>query len=318
MTLSTLHWKKLLPVAPAVATIVGVLDAIWAAGTAATYYDGSARVPGAGSAWTWSRYQDVGVTEAVYATPPTDPGMTQRVVLAGASGAHAPTMLGPDTWAVDVLLCGINKSSGAWNAWDAAKPFTVGRWSGYWRVCNFPTTVAWVHLLECEEGVVVILEDASGTCAACVLGGLWDPHSTDALDAETDGRRYGMMVGGQGGLSLTFLSSATQFLDHNTGASLAHHAIFLPGGAGLKATARQSLWEAASSATAMVTLSGAPVTLPITCRETATGNWSSRLREVVYCTASRTGRRLVVGGVDKGYVLGASSAADDDAVLLLA
>jgi len=319
MTIAALHWHKLLPVAPAASTIVGLIDAVYTAGIAATYYDGASRVPGAGSAWAWLRDQPAGVTEAAYASPPTATALAQRILVAGAAGAKAPTMRTPDTWQASTLLAGVNKNSGAYGAWDAALPFTAGQWFGFWRACNFPATVALVHMIECEEAVVLILESTAGACAAVVLGAPWDPYSTDPLDAEADGRVYGMLTGGQAALNTAFLSSSAQFLGWGAANGLPHTGCFVPGAAGIRTLQRQTMWTFAGSAGMLSTPSGRPVTLPsIDHYDLTTSNFIGRLRQIEYCSLSRTGRRLSVGGTDEGYVLGCVSGADDDAVLLVA
>jgi len=314
----TLHWKKLLPVAPATATIDGVLDAIYAALGAATYYDGSARTPGAGSAWTVSRFQAGGVTEAVYATPPAEYGQVQRLIWSGASGAKTPTMRAPDTWAINTLLYGVNKNSGAFNAWDAALPFTGGQWSGYWKGPSFVSTTIYVHVLECEEAVAVFLEGNTNACGGGFSGALWDPGSSAGLDCEADGRLYGLLTNGTGTFNADFLISTVDFMEHYNSASGAHAGCFVPGSSTWRLLRRHAIWGSAASASMSILPSGTPVTSPIWYRDsTSPYNFTGSLRGIETCQLSRTGRRLRVSGVDKAYIVGCSSIADNDSIALL-
>ena len=104
MSLAPLAWRYVGAQAFASATVASALDALFTLGGAATYDDATTRTPGSGSAWTWSRYQNAGTTEACYATPPTDT-LGLRVILAGAASAVflAPAPLAPAPAAASVL-----------------------------------------------------------------------------------------------------------------------------------------------------------------------------------------------------------------------
>lgn len=197
----TLHWRKLAPVTPGVSgSIPSALDAIYTAFTAATYYNSAARTPGSGSAWTASRYQNSGTTEAVYLTPPTSTALAQRVIFAGAASgpSPSPTMNTWDAWANAKLLVGINKNSGAFSSWNSATPFTSGTFSGYWGCWRNAFSGIIVNVYESEESVLISLTygTASWLFAA---GAIVDPLQTGSGLAETDGRLYGMMVSGSNG-----------------------------------------------------------------------------------------------------------------------
>ena len=71
MALPTLNWKYVGALNHTVSSINSALDAVYTLGTAVTYADGSVRVPGTGSAWTWNR-EISGVTVAAYGAPPTN------------------------------------------------------------------------------------------------------------------------------------------------------------------------------------------------------------------------------------------------------
>ena len=52
MPVPVLKWRALAPVTLAANTVNAAMDALYTAGTAATYADGSARTQGTDSAWT--------------------------------------------------------------------------------------------------------------------------------------------------------------------------------------------------------------------------------------------------------------------------
>jgi len=64
MSLAALNWRYVGSAGFATATVATVLDAVYTLGLSVTYADTTTRTPGSGSAWTWSRYQNVSVTEA--------------------------------------------------------------------------------------------------------------------------------------------------------------------------------------------------------------------------------------------------------------
>ncbi len=132
MALPAQQWKYVGSQSFVSGTVAAALDALYTLGTAATYADGSARTPGSDSAGTYSRYQNVGVTEAIYCTPATANALNQRLIWAGSASVGSATMAAPDTYLQNHILVSVNKNSGAFNAWDAALPFTSGEFFGYW------------------------------------------------------------------------------------------------------------------------------------------------------------------------------------------
>lgn len=261
MSLPTLNWKKLAVVVTAGAAINQVLDAIYSAGTATTYYDGSSRTPGSGSAWTFSRYQSGGTTEAVYAVPPSG-SVSYRAILAGAAGAKTPTMASPDTYTASCVIAGTAKNAGAFNAWDNAAPFTSGQFYGYWRCCLALTvTITKVHVYENQEELFVLFESNTGL----MFGAGWESlevPSGSAVCSEDGGRRYGMVVTHQtAGISTTWLEINTGFMGHSGTTSTAHHMALAVGAVATFATIDKIfILEASnSSATYLVDESGAYV-----------------------------------------------------------
>jgi hypothetical protein len=193
----TLNWRYV-GTLTFVSSISNALDAAYALGTAVTYADGSARVPGTGSAWTWAR-EVSGVTVAAYGIPPVN-ALSFNFIIGGTSGASAYTFLSPDSATLaNCIVYGMNRSSGAYTTWTSATPFTNAGFSGYWRGTRAFGTLAYdsVAMWESQEGCILQFGNAAaGSTATIGLGALLDPLSMAALNAEADGRLYSMFGSG--------------------------------------------------------------------------------------------------------------------------
>lgn len=301
------------------ATIEAAFNALYTLGTAVTYADGSTRTPGSGNAWTWSRYQATGVTEAVYASPPSG-SLGQRVIFAGSTTAKTPTMISPDTWATNTGLVSLVKNAGAFNAWDNAAPFTSGEFPGYARCWSTAAGTGTVYLWECDGALLASFNGAYLILAGAII----DPGSSDGLDAESDGLRYGFVVSGSGGVcDTTWQSSVTNgtWLRHVANVGAAHGWVFEPGSATVIAAQAPLYGRSAMTTTGLKTKSGAWQRLPISIRATGTAPNDfliGRLREVFLFADSQTPRSLSVASVVQGWVVAASASADSDAMLLQA
>lgn len=240
MSLPAMEWRRIAAVAPAANTIEAFLNAIYTSLQAVTYDNGDARVPGTGSAWTGSRYENVGVTEAVYATPPLAAVSDLRAIWAGVdAGAPTPKMCaygadtyGADTFAAGFILSSINKGSGAFNAWDAANPFTAGNFFGYWRgAMRTALTISQIQVIESKEGIAVFAITNTGAVVGDILGALFDPLSSDPADAESNGRLYGMSKLASSASNLgDLLYSTTNALFRNSASLNGNHTgVFEPG-----------------------------------------------------------------------------------------
>jgi len=321
MSLSPLAWRYVGAQAFASATVASALDALFTLGGAATYDDATTRTPGSGSAWTWSRYQNVGVTEACYATPPTDT-LGLRVILAGAAVAPSPvqTMAVPDVAAAGTLHANVVKNAGSFASWNAASPFTSGQTFGYWRVWASASGAGTVRLYEGTEAVLVLISTSGGSIYGVFLGALLDPESPDvASDAESDGKLYGMITSGITAAINSSMNTAAAFLDHSVSSAQNHAGIFTPGGSALLTMNRRASANAALTTTTLKTRSGRYVRAPYDYRSTAGApNDASlgRLREISMFADGKTGTRLVSGATTIGYLVSGSTSADQDAVIL--
>ena len=231
----TLNWRYVGSLTY-VSSISNALDAAYTLGTSATYADGSARVPGTGSAWTWNR-EVSGVTVAAYGVPPVN-ALGFSYIIGGTSGASAYTFLSPDTaTAANCIVYGMNRSSGAYTTWTSATPFTNAGFSGYWRgtrtfsLFGYNTVAMW----ESQEGCVLQFGDAVGGQSSSIgLGALLDPLSSAPLNAEVDGRLYSMWGSGTNSITSGTWASITAGTDATAWAGAAasgacHMGTFAPG-----------------------------------------------------------------------------------------
>ena len=321
MSLAPLAWRYVGAQAFASATVAAVLDALFTLGTATTYADTTTRTPGSGSAWTWSRYQNTGVSEACYATPPTAT-LGLRVILAGAAAlpSPSPTMASPDTATTNTLMANVVKNAGAWNSWNATSPYTSGQTFGYWRVWATSAGVGTVRLYEGTEACLVLVETSAGLSYGVILGAILDSESTDVVnDSESDGKLYGMITSGTTTTIPSSMSSTTGFLDHSALASQQHAGIFTPGGSTLLTMNRRSLSSGGMSTTGLKTRSGRYARAPYDYRASAAAPNDvalGRLREIFMFSDGRTAQKLTSGATTIGYLVGASNVGDVDVVML--
>lgn len=319
MSATAFNWQYVGSQSFVAATVAAAYDALYALGTAVTYADGSTRTPGSGNAWTWSRLQVLGVTEAVYAAPPSG-SLGQRVIFAGSASAKTPTMISPDTWATNTGLVSLIKNAGAFNAWDNAAPFTSGEFPGYARCWSTAAGTGTVYLWEADGAVMVSF---NGTYLI-LAGAIIDPGSTDGLDAESDGLRYGFFVSGAASACDTSWqsnSSNSTFLRHANANGACHGYVLDPGSATVTVVQALTSSRVAMTTTGLKTRSGAWQRVPLAVRSSGAAPNDyliGRLREVFLFADSQTPRSLSVASVVQGWVVAASASADSDAMLLQA
>lgn len=328
MSLSALSWRRLPTVTVTTSTAAGVLDHIWSVlgsgGT--TYYDGSTRTVGAGSAATWTRYQNAGTTEALYATPITDT-LTHRLIIAGVNAVRTPAMASPDTYSSNTLMISLNKNSGAFASWDhASAPFTSGSFFGYWKLWSAGGTAASkIYCFEAQEAVAVFIEDTGGAVYGSIWGAILDPESADTTsDAESDGKLYGVLTqGSAGGIVSTFntqggsLTSTNAFSSHSTTNAQPHVGCFQPGTASLLTLYREV--RGASTTTNLRTTSGRYQRAPLLYSSRAAApndRFIGRLREVQFGVDGKIGGVYRESSADVAYLIGGSSTADQDSLWL--
>lgn len=323
MPLSALNWRYV-GVRTFVSAINNALDEVYNLGTSATYADGSARTPGSGSAWTWNR-EVSGVTVAAYGAPPVN-ALSMRYIIGGTSGASAYTFLSPDTATVtNVIVYGMNRSSGAYTTWTSATPFTNAGFSGYWRGTRAFGTVAYdsVAMWESQECCVLQFgQAATGSTSSIGLGAMLDPLSTNASNAESDGRLYSMW--GSGSLSVTSSTWANTsgdgcaWLQNGGGIGTSHCGTFAPGtnvmlgGAGAQ-TAR---FFNVQPGTTFTSTNGDIARVPMIGVGGVSGNFFGQTRQI-YIVKDAQSRLAWQNGVTVlGYVWGPTLNAVGDAVVM--
>jgi hypothetical protein len=322
LALPTQNWRAVAPVTLTANTTVGILDALFTAGTAATYADGSARTPGSGSAWTWQRDTGGGVNVASYGTPPTN-ALNMRYIVAGATTlpGTGPTMIAPDTNAVNRVNIAMVKNAGAYAGWNLAAPFTSGQFSGYANVSPATTAVTYATLYywECQEGFVAELFIAAGTQGYVFGGGAFlDPLTAASASAESDGRTYSIFSSGNATfVSTTWISNLASVgpWSGDTAANSQRFWQFLPGVPAVTAVRRVST---GISATTLVSPGGEFPAIPqFHFYSLSSNQYLGALRQVVLTRAARSGQRWASGGSTVGYILSAQTTADQQACALL-
>ena len=323
MALPAQQWKYVGSQSFVSGTVAAALDALYTLGTAATYADGSARTPGSDSAGTYSRYQNVGVTEAIYCTPATANALNQRLIWAGSASVGSATMAAPDTYHQNHILVSVNKNSGAFNAWDAALPFTSGEFFGYWRFWSASTGAGNVYLWECQEAAHVAIDRAGGGTNHCMVGAYIDPGSTDAADAESDGRLYGVVTTGSTAASGNFTGTAggnTAMWGHSTGNGQTHSGIFNPGASTIQSLRRNTAWASFNTVNCGRLTSGryAYFSDSFTMNKAfGTEFMVGVLRGVSPFGDAVAGQRLNDGATDIGSIVGKNTLSADESALLL-
>lgn len=326
MSLAKNKWRYVGSANFASATTAAVLDALWTllAPANVTYPDGGStgsattRTAGSGSASTWSRYQNAGTTEALYANTRDGSG---AILIAGAAAlpAPSPTMASPDVAANNILMVNVVKSPGAFNTWNAASPMTSGTTFGYWRV--WPTTAGTgtVRVWEATGGIWFTISTTAGTTYHAVPGLHVDPESTDTVsDSESDGYLYGMFVSGSGAVSGTGphdTDTGAGLFGNSVSASACHGGVITPGGSAILGVKKAIATVTAITTTGTKTRSGAYHRLPIPCRYTAAApnDFSAgRLREITIVSDALNGQKQAPGGIVSFYFVGTHESSTND------
>lgn len=283
---------------------------------AVTYASGAARTPGAANAWSIETAEGAPV-EALLLAPPTGSPASGKVLLAGYNGVKTPTMctLNADAWVANCLLVGVSSNGGALSGWDGATPLGAVRYSGFWRSSMaLGGAVGNVYVFESQEAVEVYYVNGTNVCGFRA-GAIIDPLSTHALDAEADGRRYGMQVSGPAVTISTILNSLTSAYGSHYGSSnQLHSGVFEPGSATFVAASRKYITPQTTGAAHGVTSSSGRMLDPVIMRlgnYNADGYSLGTLRSVFNGPDSRLGLTPILDGVQH-YPVGGSESADVD------
>jgi hypothetical protein len=311
MALPALNWRRLAPVTLAANDVNAALDAIYTAGTAVTYADGSARVPGTGSAWTWNRdttnVLQPGATTAAYASPPLATALTQRVIFAGSTAAPtAMPVYQTDTRAAGIVYASSVKNAGAYSDWNSATPFTTGDCLGFARSAVTQVTAAFttLNLWESQEAIAVQYSRVAPNVntSITVVGAFVDPGAT--ANGESDGRLYGLTTSGNNNyVSATFWGSSTDALFWEISvANQNHFGLFSPGSASVTTYRRFGTYTPSAT---LLSLGGEVPLVPI-CVTNVLGTTPAVLRQMFLTRDILSNLTLQNAGVPEGYTLGAN------------
>lgn len=325
MPLPALNWRRLAPVTLAANTINDMLDAIYTAGTAVTYADGSTRTPGTDCAWVWNRDTtnalQPGATTACYATPPTAGPLApvgvipQAIIWAGST--NAPTLspmwlagANQDTRVANALYVAQALNPGAYSNWNSATPFTSGDFTGFASAAVVPASAVWgqMQMYESQECVAVQFwrGAANAQASSSFAGAYVDPGTASTAICESDGRMYGIATSGRNNYnSATFLSATSDSLVYETNTANNSRMGVKRGDTAAYAFLRR--FGTFAPGTGTVARDGAFPLMPIYVESTS-GNFYSpmRLREMYIVRDLLSAQRIQVGGVDAAYVLGAN------------
>jgi hypothetical protein len=345
MAVPALKWRALAPVTLAANTVNAAMDALYTAGTAATYADGSARTQGTDSAWTWTGNRDTtntlqaGATTATWAYPPTlgyAPGVGTVIpqVVMWCGSTAAPTTMqqytygGTDARTPSMLYCGVVKNPGAYNnavpavnlGWNGPLPFTSGVFTGGARAFVLPASGLWsqVYLYESPEAVIAVFtRTAPNTETSWSGGGAIGDPGIDAL-GETDGRVYGVFTSGSNNYNQANMWANTgdaAFYETSI-AGQSRFGCFLPG---LGTISGYNRFGSFAPASTFLSRGNEVPLVPVYASGSLTASLPApiRLREIWLSRDGLTGQVLSNGGVTLGYVASATSrtTAADAAVL---
>jgi hypothetical protein len=318
--------------------------------TSATYADGTARncgtyadevvgnpspavVRGTGSAWTWSKQQTAGVTVAIIGAPPSTATafcQNTRIVIAGETAATVPlaraTVDGTqDNAATNGLWFGLVKNvvAGAtFNGWAAASPWTGNVFAGFVRwaapTTNFEfVTSVITRVIETQETCWFQMTTGAGGefCFGAAAGGMIDPETGDAADAETDGRLYAVTTCGGGAFIQNCLltTSGNGLLLWNVVSSNNPRAFsYTPGTASVVVCNR--LFNSNATNLSLVTRTGRYPRLSYYASNPA--NWAGRLREVQVVREGFSQQTFNTGATINGFTFGFNPNLSGDCLLL--
>lgn len=232
MSLQSLQWRKLPIVTTSTTSSASdFLNIIYNMLTGSTYFDGSTRTIGSGSAWSGSKTYTTGSnTEAVLCYPPYRTELSQSVLFVGktatggASGG-TPTMgTGDPSFTTNNIGIGLSKNSGNFTNWTGSTPMGLSSsFTGYTIISNGINSYANLKITLYESKETIAIDIGSSVVPTsnlfCICGAIIDPQQTvTSVEAESDNRLYGYLRAGcssGGGIETGFLTGTNDFLDYN-------------------------------------------------------------------------------------------------------
>ena len=324
MALPDLNWRYVGTRTFVGGNLVAALNAAYDLGIAVTYSDGTVRVPGTGSAWTWAREQSAGTTVAAYGNPPTN-ALAFRYIIGGTVGASAPTMLTPDAFLANCILYGMQRNAGAFTTWTSATPFTNAGFSGYWKGTRpFSVLQDSVAMWESQEGCAIQWGLSSdGSTSTVGFGALIDPLSVAAANAESDGRLYMMFGSGVSfgvstvWASLTGGSSGGTWGGGGSTNGANHAGVFAPGTAVMYGGAGNNCSRLGTFTALLSSTNGATPLINVVIQQNNTGTFFLGQSRQWYITKNQVSRvALNLGGTTVGWICGSSINTPGNCVVL--
>ena len=307
--------------------VFGALEAVWRLGNSAVYADGTARIPGTGSAWTWFNELSGADVTATYGTPPVNP-LNMAYILGGSTSGVAPgsvaaNILTPDAvYAANVIFYGMNRQSGPFVSWSAANPVTaVNTFSRYWRgTATVPGSLVSVSMWESQEAVALQFTSYLGSTSAVVMGALFDPLSYQSgVSCETDGRLYYMFgTGSASGMVAAWLGGVGGAGDtgvlgyHYTVANTYHAGYFLPGTNTISTTAR---FGSLVPTFTLLSTNGALPLIPWSIRDLTSGNFLGQSRNFYMVRDGTSLYEPRQGAVRSGTTMSSTTSSTTDTIL---
>ena len=346
MSLQPLEWRKLptrtLGYSGTATThsVSSLLNNIYDMLTGSLYFDGSTRVMGSGSAWqTPTKVTVSSKTEALYMFPAYQTEISQSIIIAGRESTSTTTSLPatasnePALTANYVYIANVKNASGSFIQYNSTFPFGSGSYStGYVALSPAASSIGFgdkITIYESKEALSVFFYEtsANGNFGG-IAGAIIDPEQsspTSSLDAETDGRIYGVTTTGPvlGALSATFLSAtSTQGFSHSTTSTVGQprFIIFNPSqkstryGGIEKNNASQGFLPSAY----YTTMSGKTVSHPIKCAVTEfSTNYIGRFRDISFTKKSFNNSviRNSSTATTLGFALSSSEAAPNETIM---
>ena len=321
MSLPVLNWKALPLVTLTSGTIDAVIQGIYNAFTSSVYIDGSPRVTGSASAWTFAQQLSGSTIEAAWGVAPTG-SLNQRVILAGSSRASlTPQLASPDTvYAPATLYTSVAKNASTFTTWNGAEPFSSGSFFGYWKTwVTSSGTPQIVRCLESQEAIAVFIQNTTAnTVYGSIAGAIFDPESTDtAIDSETDNRLYGIVTTGVNSVMNIghATTSTTVLFTHGILTGQNHMGVFTPATGSIK-TLTKNTTLGTIDIEELTSRSGRLIKMPITAKYVvAPLNFTGRLREVWMFRDAIIGNTVTNGATVNGYLIGGNTSVAADCVL---
>ncbi len=333
MSLPALEWRKLPIVTTAITSSTSdFLNIVYNMLTGSTYFDGSARTIGSGSAWSGSKAFVTGSnTEAILCYPPLRTALSQSVLIVGkntigATSGGTPTMATNETsFATDILGMGLSKNSGTFTNWTSSLPMgPSSSFSGYIKPIINISTISTLKITIYESKEAIILNVGNGntnptTNYVGMCGSIMDPQQTvTSAEAESDNRIYGLLRSDyNGGVNTTFYGTAGNFIDNNGGTTTPKASYFVPQQSSLK-TMQCIKPNVYAQLSTLTSISGKLVKLPLYMTNDATPySFVGTLRDV-YMIRNSNNNLIFRDGSSNivGFTISASETSANNVILL--